>query len=537
VTPRPRGLGLLGPLAAGTAVCLLAVVGVGPAHADTPTPAPGATTTLSPTPSPTASSTPTLSPSPSPSPDASPSPSSSGPSTAPSGSASPTASGSLSPSGSPHPSGSPSPSASASRRAGTAVVAPRGPQRQRDATNIAASTGFFAGLPPAALTPRFRQAAALAALAEVQLGHASDAYLTARVAAAATAATLTGLGRRLTAEQVELVQQRRLVDQFAAQMYMDPWQGTQEMLGLISPGSAADAQARLDTLTQLGGVQASAEASTTAVVASLLVDRAHAAQLGALAHRQEAALGARLRTLQALTAQAGTATAAAFTLLGPAALAESSAAFGAWDTRGTASWSGYVAALKAARITPPSAALLNDPAAWPRSWHTLVGADGRVEPGVAVVGTPTGPLTLLPAQTITAVSVALSRRGVPYLWGGTGRGGYDCSGLTSTSYDAAGLAIPRTADVQWSVVAPVPLVDALPGDLLFFYNPAAGVHHVGIYLGGGLMLDAPHTGAVVRIEPVFGDVFAAGRPSLPDRAAAAIPAPQAVASPTPTPAG
>ena len=118
-----------------------------------------------------------------------------------------------------------------------------------------------------------------------------------------------------------------------------------------------------------------------------------------------------------------------------------------------------------------------------------------------------------------AVSYALAQIGTPYRWGGETPGvGFDCSGLTQASWAAAGIAIPRTSEAQWSGLPHVPLGQLQPGDLIFF-NPGefiAGLPgHVGIYIGSGEMVDAPHTGATVRIENLatWPTPFGAARPS------------------------
>jgi cell wall-associated NlpC family hydrolase len=103
-----------------------------------------------------------------------------------------------------------------------------------------------------------------------------------------------------------------------------------------------------------------------------------------------------------------------------------------------------------------------------------------------------------------ALAFALAQLGTPYRWGGDGLegGGFDCSGLVHAAYQAAGIPLPRTAQAQYDagphLPADTPLV---PGDLVFFGAGPANVTHVGMVVSPGRMVDAPHTGALVRVEP------------------------------------
>jgi cell wall-associated NlpC family hydrolase len=112
-----------------------------------------------------------------------------------------------------------------------------------------------------------------------------------------------------------------------------------------------------------------------------------------------------------------------------------------------------------------------------------------------------------------AVAVALAQLGSPYVWGATGPGTFDCSGLTRFAYAAAAVTIPRVSRAQFAAYAshPVDPLHLVPGDLVFFAdtptNPAT-IHHVGMYIGKGLMVEAPHTGAVVRISSIWRSSYA-----------------------------
>jgi cell wall-associated NlpC family hydrolase len=121
-----------------------------------------------------------------------------------------------------------------------------------------------------------------------------------------------------------------------------------------------------------------------------------------------------------------------------------------------------------------------------------------------------------PAATL-AVQVALGQLGTPYRWGGEQPGaGFDCSGLVQYAYGRAGVALPRTAQQQYDTGPHLPDdSDAWPGDLVFFGASPTAVTHVGIALGLGRMVDAPHTGALVRVESIagFGHYVGATRPT------------------------
>ncbi|MEP9381469.1 C40 family peptidase [Nocardioides sp. KR10-350] len=117
------------------------------------------------------------------------------------------------------------------------------------------------------------------------------------------------------------------------------------------------------------------------------------------------------------------------------------------------------------------------------------------------------------AQIRKALDVAFQHVGDPYVWGATGPDSFDCSGLTSYAYAAAGIPIPRTAAEQSAYFRTIPRDQLRRGDLVFF-DDGAGVYHVGFWLGwgdgSGVILHAPHTGATVRTEAIWTDNWFAG---------------------------
>jgi peptidoglycan DL-endopeptidase CwlO len=132
---------------------------------------------------------------------------------------------------------------------------------------------------------------------------------------------------------------------------------------------------------------------------------------------------------------------------------------------------------------------------------------------------------LTAAQTKAFLTAALSRVGMPYVWGGAGPNVFDCSGLVQWSMRQAGLVMPRVAVDQAQTGPQIPLADLEPGDLLFYHtDPTAPAYisHVAIYLGNGLMLQAPEPGEDVQIVPaIFGAGFA-GAVRVYPRVAAAV---------------
>ncbi|TDB81280.1 peptidoglycan endopeptidase [Micromonospora sp. KC721] len=99
----------------------------------------------------------------------------------------------------------------------------------------------------------------------------------------------------------------------------------------------------------------------------------------------------------------------------------------------------------------------------------------------------------------TAIQVACQQVGDPYVWGATGPNAFDCSGLTQFAYKAAGISLTHFTGAQWNEGKAIPRSEARPGDLVFFFSD---LHHVGLYLGGDLMVHAPRAGKPVQVANI-----------------------------------
>ena len=122
-----------------------------------------------------------------------------------------------------------------------------------------------------------------------------------------------------------------------------------------------------------------------------------------------------------------------------------------------------------------------------------------------------GSYVAVSGQAGAAIRAAQSQLGVPYRFASSTPGvAFDCSGLTAWAWGTAGVSLPHQSRNQYSSVPHVPASEAQPGDLIFYYSP---ISHVGIYLGGGMMIHSPQTGTSVSYTQVrWNKVVGVGRP-------------------------
>lgn len=135
------------------------------------------------------------------------------------------------------------------------------------------------------------------------------------------------------------------------------------------------------------------------------------------------------------------------------------------------------------------------PGAWPVCGARAGLARGGPSPRTESAASRAGDRSVLARPAQQAVAFARAAVGKPYVYGATGPGAYDCSGLTMAAWRAAGVSIPRTSSAQWEGLAHVPVSQVRPGDIVVY----SGAGHVALYIGDGQIIEAPRPGASVRV--------------------------------------
>jgi peptidoglycan DL-endopeptidase CwlO len=143
------------------------------------------------------------------------------------------------------------------------------------------------------------------------------------------------------------------------------------------------------------------------------------------------------------------------------------------------------AAQRAAAVAAEAAAQQNRPTPQPRSDN------------------PPPPPPPSSGSTSAVIAYAQAQIGKPYQWGAAGPDAFDCSGLTMQAWAQAGVSLDHYTGAQWDETARVAISDLRPGDLVFYGSAGPSSHHVGLYVGGGQMIEAPHMGAFVRYASIY----------------------------------
>ncbi len=164
-------------------------------------------------------------------------------------------------------------------------------------------------------------------------------------------------------------------------------------------------------------------------------------------------------------------------------------------------------------IKAPTAALVPGPVVTIRPTTTTTPSTTTLRPTTTTTAPSVAPSSgnspPPSAGAETAIAEARRQIGKPYQWGGSGPETFDCSGLTSWAWRAGGKSLPHSSRAQWTATSRVSIDAIEPGDLLFYGEP---IHHVGLYIGDGQMIEAPETGKNVRYGSIFRrDLVGAGR--------------------------
>ncbi|MCZ2830303.1 D-alanyl-D-alanine carboxypeptidase family protein [Modestobacter sp. VKM Ac-2986] len=353
-------------------------------------------------------------------------------------------------------------------------------------------------------TARHRDALAEAAAADTRARQARDA---GTAALADAAAARSAVGTRAAAAYKGTPAQRWPVGR----------------LSVDAPGATADvlhAAGLVEHLTDDRDAEV-ARAAQAAVHAARFTDEAAAAEDAAAAARTRAA--AVLAEVHDLVATLHPGTSARWAAL---STSPASAEQQERNAAALAGWQSYLDRLVAADVTPPTAAELTDADDLPRGLAPLRAGSGDPVPGVATAYADGQTLTVLPAETIAAVSAAFAQLGRPYLAGQSGPDGYDCAGLTATAWTQAGLGLAGDLAGQWAQGTPVPSGQLQVGDLVFSTRAGAGLDDVGLYLGGTSVLSASADRWQVAVHEV-GDLSTAVRVTVPSATPTPLPVPAA----------
>lgn len=309
---------------------------------------------------------------------------------------------------------------------------------------------------------------------------AVEAYDQAQNAFAAASARLAAQQKAVANAKLQLTALQEKIRGLAVLEYESG--GTTPLIALLVSGDPQTSFRRVDLLAQVNRYH---EADLVAVAAAAQKLEQSEKVLAETVAAQRKALGevsARKAAVERLIAKQQ----ALLASLHVKAQQEDAAARAAAQAAAQAAARQYLAAPRVSRSAPRVLADASQP------------SDGGAAPPV-----PSG------SGAAAALAFAYAQLGKPYVFGGAGPYGYDCSGLTMRAWQAAGVQLSHSAEAQRHEGRPIPLSAVQPGDLIFWGIPA---WHVAIYIGGGRVITAPHTGTVVQIQSIWGSPSGAVRP-------------------------
>jgi cell wall-associated NlpC family hydrolase len=348
-------------------------------------------------------------------------------------------------------------------------------------------SGVLASQPASARSLKDQIAAAHQQLADLnnQAESATEQYNAARIKLAAAQQQAAKANASLASARSQLTTLQQSVTKFAVAAYRGG--GTNSIVGLISDGSAGAYLSQISSMQAVSASEARTLAQTDA--AQRVEEDAQSVASAALA-KQKAATDAMAASRNQILAAA----------------AKEQKLLSGLQAR-------EAAIVKAAKARAARLAALAEEA-------RLRAAQQATAQAAKAISGPVGPVLapIVSGSGGAAVAVQWAYReiGKPYVWAAAGPDSFDCSGLTQYVWGKAGVYLGHYTGDQWNEGPHVSRDQIQPGDLVFFaYNTSepSTIHHVGIYVGGGMMIDAPYTGAYVRKEPAFrSDYIGAVRP-------------------------
>jgi cell wall-associated NlpC family hydrolase len=361
-------------------------------------------------------------------------------------------------------------------------------------SGAALATGVVAsGSPASAQSVKAQIASAQRQLTELnsQAEAASERYDAARIKLQAAQTAAGGAQRRLSAAQAKVSSLESSVTAFAVAAY----RGNASLsLMTLTDGSTSRFIGRVSSLQAVSASES--ETLVSVDVAKRVEEQAQANSAAALATQRTATTAMAADRNQILAAAAKEKTILAGLQVKEAAIikaAKARAARLAAEQAAAKIHREQVAAAAAAREVAAQPVSQPEPKPAPKSNKPVHGSPVAASGGAS-----------------TAVAWAYRELGKPYVWGAAGPNSFDCSGLAMYVWAKAGVYLEHFTGDQWHEGTHISQGDLEPGDLVFFaYNTSdpSTIHHVGIYIGGGEMIDAPYTGVDVRKDPAFGNGY------------------------------
>jgi cell wall-associated NlpC family hydrolase len=307
---------------------------------------------------------------------------------------------------------------------------------------------------------------------------------------------------RAVAAQAAFTFARDQVGEFAAESYRMGGGDFDGIMALFEAHGVTEFADILTTIRRIGSMQrstytAALDDSRAAATAKAAADRAAAAQYAAT-QRVAAARDAAMAALRAQQAQV-----AGLTAERNQALAALAAAHRTTVQLEAEQQQAIAEAAARARLAREAAA--REAAERAAASHAAASHTAASQSGDSGGYTDTG---YHGSAASVAVAYALRQLGKPYVWGAVGPDSFDCSGLTMRAWEAAGVDLPHYAASQYTVSHPLPADQLMPGDLVFFATDGSDpstIYHEAMYLGGGRIVEAPHTGDVVKIASLYID--------------------------------